>query len=60
MHKRERPAQRASLAITTLVSPIATTKGQGFYIEIFLDTCLFLGVEVQNVNKCQAFFPAIL
>ena len=56
MHKRERPAQRASLAITTLVSPITTTKGQGFYVEFFLDTCLFLGVEIQNVRKCLAFF----
>ena len=60
MHKRERPAQRASLAIATLVFPITTSKGQGFYVKLFLHICLFLGVTVQNINKCQAFFPAIL
>ena len=35
MHKRVRPAQRASLAIVTLVASITTTKGQGFYVELF-------------------------
>ena len=56
MHKRERLAQRASLAIATLVSPISTTKGQGFYVELFLDTYLPLGVEVQNIKRpYQAF-----
>ena len=60
MHKRERLAQRASLVIETLLFPITTTKGQGFYVECFLGKCLFLGVEVQNVNQCQALFPAIL
>ena len=35
MHKQEQPAQRASLAISSLVSSITTTKGQGFYIELF-------------------------
>ena len=51
MHKRERLAQRASLAIATLVSPISTTKGQGFYVELFLDMYLPLGVEVQNIKR---------
>ena len=32
MHKRERLAQRASPAIATLMSPISTTKQQGFYV----------------------------
>ena len=59
MHKREWPARRASLPIAILVFPITTAKGQGFYVEFFFDTRLFLGVEVQNVNECQAFFPAI-
>ena len=36
MHKRERLAQRASPAIATLVSPITTTKGQGFYVDFFI------------------------
>ena len=35
MHKREQLAQRASPAIATLVSPITTTKQQGFYVELF-------------------------
>ena len=35
MHKRERLAQRASLVIETLLFPITTTKGQGFYVELF-------------------------
>ena len=35
MHKRERPSQRVSLAIATLVSSVTTTKGQGFYVELF-------------------------
>ena len=35
MHKRERLAQRGSQDIATLVSPISTTKGQGFYVELF-------------------------
>ena len=48
MHKRERPSQRVSLAIATLVSPITTTKGQGFNVELFLDMSLPPGVEVQN------------
>ena len=62
MHKREQLAQRASQAIATLVSPISTTKGQGFYVELFLDMYLPLGVEVQNIkrNEYQAFFTAIL
>ena len=35
MHKRERLAQRAAKAIATLVSPISTTKGQGFNAGLF-------------------------
>ena len=60
MHKREWPAQRASLAIATLVSPITTSKGHRFLRRAFLDMCLFLGVTVRNMNKCQAFVQAIL
>ena len=51
MHKRERLAQRASQAIATLVSPISTTKEQGFYVELFLDMYLPLGVAVQNIKR---------
>ena len=36
MRKQERPAQRASLAIATFVTPITTTKGQGYYVELVL------------------------
>ena len=56
MHKRERLAQRASPTIATLVSPITTTKRQGFYVKFFLDMSLPPGVEVQNEKECQAFF----
>ena len=60
MDKQERPAQRASLAIATLVFPITASKGQGFLHPVFLDTCLSLGATVQNMKKYQAFFPAII
>ena len=52
MHKREGLAQKASPAIATLVSPITTTKRQGFYVDMSLPP----GVEVQNEKECQAFF----
>ena len=35
-YKRDRLAQMAFLTIETLVPPMTTTQGQGFYIEIFL------------------------
>ena len=34
MYQRERLAQGASPAVATLVSPITTTEGQGFYVEL--------------------------
>ena len=36
MNERERQAKRPSIAIATLVSPITTTKGQGFYVDFFI------------------------
>ena len=36
MHKRDRLSQMAFLTIATLMLPITTTKGQGFYVELFL------------------------
>ena len=48
MNKRERLAKSPSPAIATLVSPITTTKRQGFYVEFFSDISLPPGVEIQN------------
>ena len=36
MNKRERLAESPSPAIATLVSPITTTKRQGFYVDMSL------------------------
>ena len=51
-------AQWASPAIATLMSPITTTKRQG-YVKLFLDMSLPLGVEAQNEKEYLAFFIAI-
>ena len=36
MHKRDRFAQVVFLTIATFSPPITATKGQGFYVELFL------------------------
>ena len=59
MHKRDLFAQIALSDHCNFVSPI-TTKGGGYYIELFLDMILPLGVEVQNEKEYLAFYTAIL
>ena len=60
MNIREQLAKRPSPAIATLVSPIATTKRQGFLRWASLDMSLSPGVKAQNEKEYQAFFTAIL
>ena len=73
MHKRERLAQRASLAIATLVSPISTTKGlrrafldmyllfiENQHFPIFSKTCFYcldLTHQISPLHFLQ-FIPA--
>ena len=42
--------RRRYRTIASLCAPITTTKGEGYYVEFFFDTCLPLGVGVKNVK----------
>ena len=39
--------------IATLMPPVNTIKGEGFYVEPFFDTTLLLGVVVENVKAIK-------
>ena len=47
--KRERPARLDFPTNISLVSPMSTWKGEGFYVEFFY-MCLPLGIGVENVK----------
>ena len=53
MHKRRRRAEMAASTRAMLVSPNATTKGGGPHVLLFLNLCLPLQEEVQNVKATQ-------
>ena len=46
------PSQHV-LEVACLVCPFSVWHGQGFYVELFFDSCIGLGAPVQNVQDIQ-------